>query len=52
MSRTTASLWALCLGNFVIGTGLNVSLPVAGQLITAFAAAVAALLVPVALRVA
>lgn len=47
-------LWALCLGNFVIGTGalivpgmlpgiaegLDVSLPVAGQLITAFAIAV------------
>lgn len=49
-----ASLLALCFGNFVIGTGalivpgmlpslaegLHVSLPVAGQLITAFAAAV------------
>ena len=49
-----ASLWTLCLGNFVIGTGalivpgmlpglaegLDVSLPVAAQLITAFAASV------------
>src|SRR5687767_14323819 len=49
-----ASLAALCFGNFIIGTGtlivpgmlpqlaegLDVSLPVAGQLITAFAAAV------------
>src|SRR5438094_3879715 len=48
------SLAALCFGNFIIGTGalivpgmlpplaegLSVSLPVAGQLITAFAAAV------------
>jgi predicted MFS family arabinose efflux permease len=54
MSGATASLWALCLGNFVIGTGtlivpgmlpalaegIGVSLPLAGQLITAFAAAV------------
>jgi predicted MFS family arabinose efflux permease len=53
-SRTAPSLWALCLGNFVIGTGtlivpgmlpslaegLDVSLPLAAQLITAFAAAV------------
>ena len=49
-----ASLIALCFGNFIIGTGtlivpgmlpelaagLDVSLPVAGQLVTAFAAAV------------
>lgn len=49
-----ASLLALCFGNFIIGTGtlivpgmlpqlaegLEVSLPVAGQLVTAFAAAV------------
>jgi predicted MFS family arabinose efflux permease len=49
-----ASLFALCFGNFIIGTGtlivpgmlpqladgLGVSLPVAGQLVTAFAAAV------------
>jgi predicted MFS family arabinose efflux permease len=54
LDRSTPSLWALCIGNFVIGTGalivpgmlpslaegLQVSLPVAGQLITAFAAAV------------
>ena len=54
MSRTGPSLWALCIGNFVIGTGtlivpgmlpslaegLDVSLPVAAQLITAFAAGV------------
>lgn len=52
--RLHAGLLALCFGNFVIGTGtlivpgmlpalaegLGVSLPVAGQLITAFAAAV------------
>ena len=52
--RFPAGLVALCLGNFVIGTGtlivpgmlpalaegLGVSLPVAGQLITAYAAAV------------
>jgi predicted MFS family arabinose efflux permease len=53
-SRVGASLWALCLGNFVIGTGtlivpgmlpslaegLGVSLPIAAQLITAFAASI------------
>jgi len=51
--KNRAALIALCLGNFVIGTGtlivpgmlpqlsegLGVSLPVAGQLVTAFAAA-------------
>lgn len=54
MSRSTPALWALCFGNFVIGTGalivpgmlpslaegLEVPLPVAAQLITAFAASV------------
>lgn len=53
-SSSRASLLALCFGNFVIGTGalivpgmlpslaqgLGVSLPLAGQLITAFAASV------------
>jgi DHA1 family inner membrane transport protein len=53
-ASTRASLLALCFGNFIIGTGtlivpgmlpqlaegLGVSLPVAGQLVTAFAAAV------------
>jgi len=54
VTRPSAGLLALCLGNFVIGTGtlivpgmlptlasgLAVSLPVAGQLITAYAAAI------------
>jgi predicted MFS family arabinose efflux permease len=54
VNRSKWSLWALCLGNFVIGTGalivpgmlptlaegLDVSLPLAAQLVTAFAAAV------------
>jgi predicted MFS family arabinose efflux permease len=54
VNRSTWSLWALCIGNFVIGTGalivpgmlpslaegLEVSLPLAAQLVTAFAAAV------------
>ncbi|HUQ25177.1 MAG TPA: MFS transporter [Burkholderiales bacterium] len=53
-NRVTWSLWALCIGNFVIGTGtlivpgmlptlaegLDVSLPMAAQLVTAFAASV------------
>src|SRR5258706_13797265 len=53
-ASTRASLLALCFGNFVIGTGtlivpgmlpqladgLGVSLPIAGLLVTAFAAAV------------
>ncbi|HEY2338473.1 MAG TPA: MFS transporter [Burkholderiales bacterium] len=52
-SSSRASLLALCFGNFIIGTGtlivpgmlpqlaegLGVSLPIAGQLVTAFAAA-------------